>query len=282
MKYRRKSVQKLFVPLVALMSVFQTVQADMLEYYMMGILPSIAQNRSAKILFLHHSTGEVVYYGGIGVESWIQNYNALHGTGYTIRDRYFPSGDPYPWDNYPYDYWNIWVNHAGAVPYMEEPTLEMLAPEYDLIVWKHCFPVSEIGPDSGMPDIASDSRQLQNYYLQYNALKSKMHAFPHTKFLVWTGAALTEASTTEAQVQRAQTFFKWVKNSWDEAGDNIFIWDFYSLETEGGLYLPLKYAEGAYDSHPNATLADMAAPLFSQRMVDVIEGRGERGSLTGK
>jgi len=33
-------------------------------------------------------------------------------------------------------------------------------------------------------------------------------------------------------------------DEWDEAGDNIFIWDFYSYETEGGLYLLDKYAVG--------------------------------------
>jgi hypothetical protein len=165
---------------------------------------------------------------------------------------------------------------------MKEPTLEMLTPEYDLIVWKHCFPVSEIGADTGTPAIDSNDKRLENYYLQYAALKEKMHEFPDTKFLVWTGAALTEASTNPNDAQRARTFFEWVKNSWDEPDDNIFIWDFHDIETEGTLYLLPSYAEDNSDSHPNATLANIAAPLFSQRMVDVIEGRGDSGSLTGR
>ncbi len=165
---------------------------------------------------------------------------------------------------------------------MEEPTLEMLTPSYDLIVWKHCYPVSEISADTGNPAIDSGAQTLENYYLQYAALKTKMRQFPNTRFLVWTGAALTVDTTNPDDAQRARTFFEWVKNTWDEPGDNIFIWDFYEIETEGGLYLPLKYAEGSDNPHPNATLANMAAPLFSQRMVDVIQGRGDTASVTGR
>jgi hypothetical protein len=66
------------------------------------------------------------------------------------------------------------------------------------------------------------------------------------------------------------------------AGDHIYIWDFYELETEGGLYLKQDYAEAAGNSHPNASFSATVAPLFAQRVVDVIEGRGDTSSLTGK
>ncbi len=258
-----------------------SVSADALpSVYFLLLDSSTVKNTAARILFLHHSTGGNIYGGG--VESWIDNYNATNNTDHTIQERYFPKSSPYGWNNYPYDYWNIWVNHAGMSAYMEEPTLEMLAPDFDLIVWKHCFPVSGIGADTGVPDITSSAKRLENYYLQYAALKAKMHAFPDTQFLVWTGAALTEASTSAEQAQRARTFFEWVKNTWDEPGDNIFIWDFHELETEGGLYLKDENAASTTDSHPNSTFSQFAAPLFSQRMIDVVEGRGDSGSLTGE
>ena len=107
-----------------------------------------------------------------------------------------------------------------------------------------------------------------------------MRQFPNTRFLVWTGAALVESATNPQKAQRARTFFEWVKHTWDEPGDNIFIWDFYEIETEGGLYLLPQYAEG--DSHPNNALSTMAAPLFSQRMIDVIEGRGDTTDVSGR
>ena len=95
-------------------------------------------------------------------------------------------------------------------------------------------------------------------------------------------AALTEAATDPESAQRAKDFFAWVIEEWDEPGDNIYIWDFWQLETEGGLYLLDDYAAGPEDSHPTGDFAADVAPLFAQRIVDVMEGRGDSGSLTGR
>jgi hypothetical protein len=88
--------------------------------------PEAAPN-AARILFLHHSTGECVWNGGVA--DWFAAYNAAHGTRYAITEQAFPKDSPYGWENYPYDYWNIWVKNASPKPYREEPTLELLAPK---------------------------------------------------------------------------------------------------------------------------------------------------------
>jgi hypothetical protein len=230
-------------------------------------------NTEANIIFLHHSTGNNVWNGG--VPAWFSEYNAANGTSYKIIERAFPSGDPYAWKNYPFDYWNIWVEHAGSEPYMEEPTLEMLTPEYDVIVFKHCYPVSNVLEDTGSPDIASEVKTAENYKLQYAALKDKLHQFPDVKFIVWTGAALVEKNTNPENAARARAFFQWVKDEWDQPGDNIYLWDLFELETGGGLYLKNEYAEAEDNSHPNAEFCKMAAPQFAQRIVDVIQGKAE-------
>lgn len=231
------------------------------------------------IVFLHHSTGGVIWDGGM--PDWLDAYNAEHGTTYRIIDREYP-GDGYPWDNYPYDYWNIWVRHAGDKPYKKQDTLEILTRDYDVIIWKHCYPVSAVQADTGSPKVRSDVRSLENYKLQYEALRDKMHEFPDTRFIIWTGAARVQAATDEAQARRAREFFAWVVETWDEPGDNIYVWDFWQLETEGGLYLLEEYAASAEDSHPNSAFAARVAPFLGQRIVDVIEGRGDTGSLTGQ
>ncbi len=105
---------------------------------------------SMKIVFLHHSTGNKVWDGGM--KKWMKNYNKSNGTDYQIAEREFPARSPYGWSNYPYDYWNIWVNNAGNEEYEREPTLELLTPKYDMVVFKHCYPVSNIQPDVGQPD----------------------------------------------------------------------------------------------------------------------------------
>ena len=73
-----------------------------------------------------------------------------------------------------------------------------------------------------------------------------------------------------------------MKEDWDEPGDNILTWDFFELETEGGNFLLDQYSAGSGDSHPGAPFAQTVAPLFAQRIIDVIEGRGDSGTLTGE
>lgn len=239
-----------------------------------------------KIIFLHHSTGEVIWRGKTNryfykitdkgdVQKFFSDYNKKNKTDYNISEMIFPKSSPYGWNNYPYDYYNIWVKNAGENPYMEEPTLEILTREYDVIIFKHCFPVSRISEDSGLPDIDSDVKSIENYKLQYNALKDKMHEFPENKFIVWTPASNPKAKMTEDEAKRTLEFYKWVTGKWDEAGDNIFVWDFYYYETEGSMYLLDKYAESPENSHPNVEFAEKVAPLFGKFIVDVIESRIE-------
>ena len=233
---------------------------------------------NAKVIFLHHSTGDVIWKGGVA--GWFDGYNAAHGTGYVVTQQLFPLANAgYPYANYPYDYWNIWVNHAGAAPYLGESTLEILTSQYDVIVFKHCFPVGSIGPDTGNPDVSSPVQTIENYKLQYTALKAKLQSFPSNRFIIWTGAAKLAANTTPEIAARAKDFFDWVRNVWDEPGDNIYVWDFFNLETGGGTYLKPEYAAAANDDHPNSVFAAEVAPLFAQRLTDVIQARGDSTAM---
>ncbi len=241
-------------------------------------------DKMTKIVFLHHSTGEAIWKGktnryvyrltGKGdVQKYFESYNRKNKTSYGISAINFPKSSPYGWNNYPYDYYNIWVKNAGTQPFKDEPTLEMLTPEYDVIIFKHCFPVSRIVPDTGSPDINSDIKSLENYKLQYEALKNKMHEFPGNKFIVWTPAVNTKLKSKEDEAQRTLEFYNWITNEWDEKGDNIFIWDFYKYETEGGLYLTDANAHSPDNSHPSVEFSARLAPLFGKFIIDVTEGR---------
>lgn len=233
---------------------------------------------TVRIAYLHHSTGGVVWGGG--VPEAIQAWNAAHATDYRITERTYPAtSGGYPWANDPYDYWNLWVAHQGTSRDRGELNLDDLAATAEVIVLKHCFPVSDVQADGAAPEVGSEVRTLANYQLQYQALKARLHQFPSTRFLVWTGAALRQAETSEAAATRARDFATWVKTVWDEPGDNVWVWDFRELETGGGLYL--LPANSAGDSHPGEAFASRAAPLVARRIVDVVEGRGDTGSLTG-
>ena len=242
---------------------------------------TVSSPAAVRIIYLHHSTGGVIWGGG--VEEQVNAYNAAHGTQYQITEANYPSSDyGYPWDNYPYDYWNLWVRFTGANRDRGELNLDDLAAQYNVIVFKHCFPVSAVDPPDGNANVASDAKTIANYQLQYEALKARMRQSPAKKFILWTGAALRKADTNRDEALRAKQAFDWVKNTWDEAGDNIFIWDFRALETAGseeGLYLNDAFSSG--DSHPSDAFAQAVVPFFVKRLVDVIEGRGDSGSMTG-
>jgi len=257
------------------------------------------------IIYLHHSTGGVIWQGEkasiltraarkistgladvLGGKAKLpllfEKYNKENNKNYLIKEMAFPKASPYGWHNYPYDYYNIWVKNAGNQPYMEEPTLEMLTKQYQVIIFKHCFPVSNIQADKDTADINSDYKSLANYKVQYNALREKLHEFPDTKFILWTGASLVKSAVSEDEAKRARDFFTWVINEWDLPGDNIYIWDLYSLETEGGLYFKEEYASSPNDSHPDGEFAGKAVQLIFNRIVDVIENNATRTKLTGE
>jgi hypothetical protein len=257
--------------------------------------------KAARIIFLHHSVGEVVWGGG--VPQFIQSWNTAHGTSYDITELNYPTTagghtrlrkllparifnklirNHYPWENQPYDYWNLWIAHTGENHDRSEMNLDDLVMSYDVIVFKHCYPISNVQAGDGTPSLSSPKKTLANYKLQYEALKARLHQFPKTRFIIWTGPALTQAITTPEEAERAREFANWVKGTWDEKGDNIFVWDFRELETDGGLYLKSENALSPQDPYPTKELAAKIAPLMGRRIVDVIEGRGDSSSLTGQ
>jgi hypothetical protein len=257
-----------------------------------------------KMIFLHHSTGFNIWSGNqsslnrrigkvigkitgrykvrTGVPLLLEKYNKINYTAYSLEERAFPAAEPYGWHNYPYDYYNIWVRNAGNSPYQEEPTLEILTKEYQVVIFKHCFPVSNIMPDKDTADIDSDYKSLRNYKLQYLALREKLHQFPDTKFIVWTGAVQVKSQISEQEAVRSKEFFEWVIKTWDIPDDNIYIWDFYGLQTEGQLYFQEKYASSETDSHPNKTFSGIASGLFFARLMDIVISKGKHTTLKGE
>lgn len=241
-----------------------------------GDLPADATN----VLFLHHSTGENVWNGG--VQDVVDSYNDAHGTDYNVLERWFPH-PPYPDnENDPYDFWKVWVDASGEDTYEGQETLEQLTEAYDVIVWKNCYLASDLEPDTGAPDVASPRKTVANHKLQLLALRRKMHEFPDTTFLVWTVPPKVAGETTPEIARRAQRLVAWQRGVWDQPGDNVYLWDYQALATEGGLYLTDDHATGPADSHPDEEFSAEVAPLFVNRLAEVIEGRGDQTSLTGR
>lgn len=257
-----------------------------------------------KIAFLHHSTGQNIWNGNrstlfskvfgrinhrLGrifyrkpaLQGHFDDYNRKNNTSFNINELVFPKREPYGWHNYPFDYYNIWVKNGDKDEYQNEPTLDKLTKEYQVIIFKHCFPVSNIKPDNEHPDIDSDYKSLANYKLQYLALREKLYQYKDTIFIVFTGAARVQSQVSMEEGTRAKEFFRWVVSEWDKPDDNIFIWDLFELQTEGGVYFKDAYASSPADSHPSAAFSEHLAELLFNRIVDIIETKGARTTLTG-
>lgn len=278
------------------------------ELFLLIILSSCnhkEKNVNIKIIFLHQSTGSIIWQGDkislvqraarklspglthrVGKKPILpllfEEYNEVNDKNYLIKEMPFPKVKTYGGSNNPYDYYNIWVKNSGEKPFMEVPTLEMLSKEYQVIILKHCFPVSNILPDEDSPDINSRKKTIANYKLQYSALKEKFNEFPDTKFILFTGAAQIKSSASEDQAKRAKEFFYWVINEWDQPGDNIYLWDLYNLQTEEGLYFKNEYAESSNDPHPSGAFAGRVVNLLFNRIIDIIENNGNGTSLSGE
>ena len=116
-----------------------------------------------KIIFLHHSTGELIWKGG--VKEWFKKYNKENSTNYKIEEQAFPKTSPYGWNNYPYDYWNIWVENAGGKPFMSEPTLEILTKKYDIIIWNKNIALIFFGSRTGQAISLGIGIKIIHYFL---------------------------------------------------------------------------------------------------------------------
>lgn len=238
---------------------------------------------SQNVIFLHHSTGANLYNQG-HVAQWFTDYNSAHGKSYTITERAYPD-TPYPWDNYPYDYWNLWINNQCNNTNSTIACLDNFCANYDIIVFKHCFPGADILEDEATPSVSSPIKTMANYQLQYRALRDLMDSYPNNKFIVWTLAPLHRLETTASNAARARQFVDWVKNDWlQEDGKehaNIFIFDFYGYVAESnpspanGQVDCLKYeyekSHTDVNSHPNQLANETVGPVFAQFIVNVIE-----------
>lgn len=236
-----------------------------------------------KIIFLHHSTGAAVYSEG-NVDAWISNYNSQHQKNYQLTEFNYPN-DPYPWANYPYDYWNLWINKACNPDTPNIECLNNLAQKYDMIIFKHCFPGAAIEADQGTPTISSDRKSLENYKVQYRALRTELDKYPDNKFIVWTLVPLHRLATDEDQAKRAKQFVDWVKTEWltedSKPHPNIYIFDFWGYVAEtnpnpaNGKVNCLKYNyekdHNDSDSHPNVEANLYVGPLFAEFIVNTIE-----------
>ena len=240
------------------------------------------------LVFIHHSCGNNWLNGGL--------HNALLGKDYIDErnDIYYgttlspDSGRPSslggtPGDNTNMDHWILWFND-----YLDGVKGYGCADGFNrIIMFKSCYPASNIGSDGTEPgDPFSSTMSLANYravyrkyndpggsYLQdgyyYQPLEDVFAQHPEVLFIPVTAPPRHYApsdATNDAEAQRARDFNNWLKNDWlssynaSHPGlDNVAVYDWFNYLAYPADHashpnrLKQEYGGESGNSHPNST-----------------------------
>jgi hypothetical protein len=149
---------------------------------------------------------------------------------------------------------------------------------YSLIILKTCFYSSEY---AGVGQ-ASDTTNHPEYLTIYNdkwhwrSIIKIMESYPNKFFVIWTNAPLLDAVSTQQNADYADWFCTWAKDTlaagldatYGAFPENVYVFDYFHKLADVNHYLPVAYADGPSDSHPNADASELIAPLFVQETFD--------------
>ncbi len=227
-----------------------------------GMLPASAgadnptrPDRTVRLIFIHHSTGE----------AWLAD---SHGRlGITLRgNRYFVSDTNYGWgpesplgaigDTTDIGHWWLWFRSSGRDSYLKALYAEAeqhsdysrLADnpggENLIVMFKSCFPNSALAGDAGdpVPPIASNPLRGKGadseYHTVANAKGIYIDLLKYFKtrrdklFIAVTAPPLSDPT----YAANARAFNQWLVNDWLKAYPyrNVFVFDFYNVLTTNG------------------------------------------------
>jgi hypothetical protein len=224
------------------------------------------------VLFIHHSTGHnLIAQGNVrelftaaGYAFWDHDYNP---TGLTRPDG-TPAGYSYniPRDNTdPDGLAQLFAQRAYAWPVNALSG----ALQHDVIVFKSCFPVS---------DIASQE-QLETYKRYYLGIRDVIDQHPDHLFIAMSPPPLVPESTTPENAVRAREFANWLTSDEYLSGHpNLYTFDFFDQLAEGDRASPdYSMLRTAYrpevegDSHPNQLANETVGPRFVEFIIASIE-----------
>ncbi|MBN2326001.1 MAG: DNRLRE domain-containing protein [Candidatus Omnitrophica bacterium] len=262
--------------------------------------PSFAQTIDADndFMFIHHSCGQNLLDGGlrealIGKE-FIDEVNDIYYGDMLSPDPGRPAslGDV-PGDNTNMNHWIFWFNdyYAGIRRFDGEDGVN------SIIMFKSCFPISDIYEDGSPPGDPFDENQtLANYQSvyrkygdpnghytydgsTYRPLEQIFRAHPETLFVACTSPPLHYSpydATSDENAARARRFADWLKNEWlpaynagNPGMNNVAVFDWFDIlayPDDHPLHpnrLRQEYGGDGGDSHPNDAANRETAQIYS-------------------
>ncbi len=231
------------------------------------ILPFAAAHaqQPVRIIWLHHSCGQnLIEQGGVreglsalGYEFYDHGYN---DEGLRLADG---SSAGYnfnvPGDNTDPD----GLAEIFSQPLHDPPdnTFSYLM-QYDVILFKSCYPVSNIGSDE----------QLAEYQAYYLTIRARMAQHPDKLFIVVTQPPQVPGSSNRDEARRARALADWLKSGQFLGGlPNVVTFDFFGYLAGDDNFLRREYRMDNYDGHPNERANREIGPRFVEFIHQAIQ-----------
>jgi len=220
--------------------------------------PAAPTGGSGSIIFLHHSVGASLIEEGdlrsrlaeLGYEFYDHGYNE---DGLVLADGTWTGTNfDVPDDNTdPDGFADIFAQPLNDPP---DNTFSHLM-QYDVIAFKSCYPVSDIGSDE----------QLDEYKSYYLSVRDRMDEYPDKTFIVVTPPPQVPAYTDSETAGRARAFADWLGSDEYLSGHpNVFTFDFFDLLADPSTNtLRVDYQADEEDAHPNELANRTIGPLFA-------------------
>jgi hypothetical protein len=215
-----------------------------------------------RIIFMHHSTGaNLIAQGGVrealtdmGYDFWDHGYNGdglVNGAGEALGENW-----DVPGDNTDPDGWHEIFQQPVTTPPMNTFS-HML--EFDVIIFKSCFPNSDIQSDE----------QWDTYQSYYLDIRDVIDRHPDKLFIAFTIPPLTPNSSSPEAATRARRWAEYLTSpEYLDGHPNLVVFDIFSLLADEDGYLRDDYRpDDESDSHPNELANQTLGPIF----VDLID-----------
>lgn len=217
-----------------------------------------------QLLFIHHSVGD----------NWLNEgglQDSLAGLGVGVHSATYGSDIGQDTDM------SDWVSKFGD--YFEKMLKYDIRPdilyprdmENDIIMFKPCFPNSNIIGDGTLPGNPHEKdRTIWNYKSVFENLRERFSKTPRKVFIYITAPPLVPGETSAENAGRAREFNNWVKNDFiadyrkQHGPANFWVFDLFDVWADSSNYLKSEYRKSDTNSHPNAEGSREATSRFLQ------------------
>lgn len=225
------------------------------DHTSLAVSPGEDPGKPAKklnLVWLHHSTGDELLKGGLraaldqnNINFFDINYKEAKVDDYVIGDHTDPKDFPTNFNNEKY---------FSVIRSWE---LKGDGKKHDVVMFKSCFPASDIKSDS----------QFEAYKKYYLSLLPTIKSNPEILFVGMSTPPLMKKETKAEHAKRARKWAKWITTEYPKMAPNVKIFDlFNALAIREGKpnenTLAPQFGTDKYDSHPSPSGAKAATRLF--------------------